>query len=71
MAPTQTSITGQLTPVRTTEFQPAAGALLPHENSMGHMAQFLDKLGTAVITVNYGSNAAGTGGGEPAGLPLG
>jgi hypothetical protein len=33
---------------------------------MGHMAQFLDKLGTAVITVNYGSNAAGTGGGEPA-----
>ncbi|MGA7832902.1 MAG: hypothetical protein WCA21_18245 [Terracidiphilus sp.] len=38
----------------------------PGENSMGHMAQFLDALGTAVITVNYGSNAAGTGGGEPA-----
>jgi hypothetical protein len=38
----------------------------PGENSMGHMAQFLDKFGTAIITVNYGSNAAGTGGGEPA-----
>jgi hypothetical protein len=38
----------------------------PGENSMGHMAQFLDKFGTAIITVNYGSNVAGTGGGEPA-----
>jgi hypothetical protein len=38
----------------------------PSENSMGHIVQFLDKLGTAIITVDYGSNAAGTGGGEPA-----
>jgi hypothetical protein len=36
------------------------------ENSMAHVAQFLDKLGTAIITVNYGSNMAGSGGGEPA-----
>ncbi|HEY1253198.1 MAG TPA: hypothetical protein VGF01_00305 [Terracidiphilus sp.] len=47
-------------------FNPPPARFYPTENSMGHMAQFLDKLGTAVITVNYGSNAAGTGGGEPA-----
>jgi hypothetical protein len=39
---------------------------LPSETNVAHMAQFLDKLGTAVVTVNYGSNEAGTGGGEPA-----
>jgi hypothetical protein len=38
----------------------------PSENDVAHLAQFLDKLGTAVFTVNYGSNLAGTGGGEPA-----
>ncbi|MGA2350897.1 MAG: hypothetical protein ABSF70_10725 [Terracidiphilus sp.] len=47
-------------------FKPEKTRFYAGENSMGHLAQFLDKLGTAVITVNYGSNAAGTGGGEPA-----
>jgi hypothetical protein len=47
-------------------FNPPPERFYPDENSMGHIAQFLDKLGTAIITVNYGSNAAGTGGGEPA-----
>ncbi len=38
----------------------------PSETGIASLANFLDKLGTAVITVNYGSNLAGTGGGEPA-----
>jgi len=34
---------------------------------VGHFLQLVDKIhGTAIITVNYGSNLAGTGGGEPA-----
>jgi hypothetical protein len=37
----------------------------PSESGVASIANFLDKLGTAVITVNYGSNLAGTGGGEP------
>jgi hypothetical protein len=36
------------------------------EYAMGRLAGILDKTGTAVITVNYGSNMGGTGGGEPA-----
>jgi len=47
-------------------YKPAKEHFYAAENNMAHMAQFLDKLGTAVITVNYGSNVAGTGGGEPA-----
>jgi hypothetical protein len=38
----------------------------PGEANMAHMVPFIDKLGTALLTVNYGSNDAGTGGGEPA-----
>jgi hypothetical protein len=34
---------------------------------VGHFLQLVDKIhGTAVFTVNYGSNLAGTGGGDPA-----
>jgi hypothetical protein len=36
------------------------------EYAMGNLVHTLDKVGTAVVTVNYGSNAEGTGGGEPA-----
>ena len=32
----------------------------------GHFVYLVDHVGTAVITVNYGSNQDGTGGGEPA-----
>jgi len=32
----------------------------------GHFVRMLDAIGTSVITVNYGSNQDGTGGGEPA-----
>jgi hypothetical protein len=32
----------------------------------GHFVHVADQVGTAVITVNYGSNQEGTGGGEPA-----
>ncbi|MGA9039819.1 MAG: hypothetical protein WB421_04735 [Terriglobales bacterium] len=35
-------------------------------NDFGHFVALVDRLGTAVITVNYGSNQDGTGGGEPA-----
>ena len=37
-------------------------------NNFGNFARLLDyvKNGTAILTVNYGSNLAGTGGGEPA-----
>ncbi len=35
-------------------------------NDFGHFVALFDRLGTAVLTVNYGSNLDGTGGGEPA-----
>ncbi len=39
----------------------------PAGTDFGHFARLLDRLdGTAIITVNYGTNIAGTGGGEPA-----
>jgi hypothetical protein len=37
----------------------------PRDN-FGHFVALIDRVGTAVITVNYGSNQDGTGGGEPA-----
>ena len=42
-----------------------AGYLAP-ESDFAHFALMAEKLGNAVIVVNYGTNAAGTGGGEPA-----
>jgi hypothetical protein len=38
----------------------------PSETNLAHMVPAIDKLGTALITINYGSNKAGNGGGEPA-----
>jgi hypothetical protein len=32
----------------------------------GHFVSLIDRVGTTVVTVNYGSNQEGTGGGEPA-----
>jgi hypothetical protein len=36
------------------------------ESTFANFAQMAEKLGNALIVVNYGSNIAGTGGGEPA-----
>jgi hypothetical protein len=38
----------------------------PSETNLAHMVPAIEKLGTALININYGSNKAGTGGGEPA-----
>ncbi len=35
------------------------------QNDFGHFVRLVDQVGTAVITVNYGSNFDGTGGGTP------
>jgi hypothetical protein len=37
----------------------------PPQNDFGHFALQLDKVGSALITVNYGTNMAGNGGGDP------
>ncbi|HEY3768298.1 MAG TPA: hypothetical protein VGN44_06465 [Candidatus Angelobacter sp.] len=45
---------------------PQYGYLGPNTD-FGHFLQLVEAIqGTAIITVNYGSNLAGTGGGEPA-----
>jgi hypothetical protein len=46
-------------------YKPPKDHFYPGENSMANFTNFLDKLGTAIIMVNYGSNLDGTGGGEP------
>ncbi len=38
----------------------------PSEVNMAHMVPTIDRTGTALIAINYGSNLDGTGGGEPA-----
>ena len=35
-------------------------------SNLGSFLRFMEQVGTAVLTVNYGSNLRGTGGGEPA-----
>jgi hypothetical protein len=47
-------------------FTKDASHFYPGEAAMAHMVGAIDKTGAAVITVNYGTNLAGTGGGEPA-----
>jgi len=47
------------------EEPPKYGYYAP-DNDFGHFVSLIDKVGTAIITVNYGSNLAGTGPGEPA-----
>ena len=50
----------------TTRYKGADAGFFASESNFGSFAQFVDKLGQAVIVVNYGTNLDGTGGGEPA-----
>lgn len=47
-------------------YKGADPAYLVQGSDFGNVAQLIDKTGTAVIVVDYGTNQAGTGGGEPA-----
>ena len=49
-----------------TKYKGVALPYLSPESNFGNFAQTAEKLGGALIVVNYGSNAEGTGGGEPA-----
>jgi len=50
----------------TTRYKGAEAAYFAPESNFGSFALFAEKLGQAVIIVNYGANSDGTGGGEPA-----
>ncbi|MGD0734423.1 MAG: hypothetical protein ABR976_04720 [Terracidiphilus sp.] len=50
----------------TTHYKGSDAGYIAPESNFGNFAQFVDKLGQAVIVVNYGTNLDGTGGGEPA-----
>jgi hypothetical protein len=54
--------TGTITNPYTNDRAPA----FPKEGMFPAMVPVIDQLGSALVTVNYGSNADGTGGGEPA-----
>jgi len=49
----------------TTRYQGAEAGYFAPESNFGNFAQFAEKLGQAVIVVNYGANFDGNGGGEP------
>ena len=53
--------TGTITNPYTNDRAPA----FPKERMFPAMVPIIDQLGSALVTVNYGSNADGTGGGEP------
>jgi hypothetical protein len=50
----------------TTRYKGAEASYFAPESNFGSFALFAEKLGQAVIIVNYGTNFDGTGGGEPA-----
>jgi len=50
----------------TTRYKGSDPGYFAPESNFGSFAQFVDKLGQAVIVVNYGTNFDGNGGGEPA-----
>lgn len=50
----------------TTRYKGAEAGYFAPESNFGSFALFAEKLGQAVIIVNYGANLDGTGGGEPA-----
>jgi hypothetical protein len=50
----------------TTRYKGAEAGYFAPESNFGGFAQFAEKLGQAVIVVNYGANFDGSGGGEPA-----
>jgi hypothetical protein len=54
--------TGTITNPYTDDRAPA----FPREKQFPAVAPIIDKLGTAVVSVNYGTNLDGSGGGEPA-----
>jgi len=49
----------------TTRYLGAEAGYFAPESNFANFAQFAEKLGQAVIVVNYGANFDGTGGGEP------
>jgi len=50
----------------TTRYKGAEPGYFAPESNFANFAQFAEKLGQALIVVNYGANFDGTGGGEPA-----
>jgi len=50
----------------TTRYKGAEAGYFAPESNFGSFALFAEKLGQAVVVVNYGSNFDGAGGGEPA-----
>lgn len=50
---------------KATPYKGAEATYLPPGSDFGNVAALIDKTGTGLIVVNYGSNADGTGGGEP------
>jgi hypothetical protein len=50
----------------TTKYKGTEPGYFAPESSFGNFAPFAEKLGQALIVVNYGANFDGTGGGEPA-----
>jgi len=50
----------------TTHYKGADAGYFAPESNFGSFARLVDKLGQAVIVVNYGANFDGAGGGEPA-----
>jgi len=50
----------------TTRYKGADAGYFAPESNFASFARFAEKLGQAVIVVNYGANLDGTGGGEPA-----
>jgi len=50
----------------TTRYKGAEAGYFAPESNFGSFALFAEKLGQAVIVVNYGANLDGAGGGEPA-----
>jgi hypothetical protein len=50
----------------TTHYKAAEAGYFAPESNFGSFALFAEKLGQAVIVVNYGANLDGNGGGEPA-----
>jgi len=50
----------------TTKYKGMEPGYFAPESSFGNFAQFAEKLGQALIVVNYGANFDGAGGGEPA-----
>lgn len=51
---------------KATPYKGAEATYLPPGSDFGNVAKLIEKTGTGLIAVNYGTNQDGTGGGEPA-----